>query len=74
MKALMDHQGHAALFYEAVEGGHAGASTNAQKAYAVALTYQSAEKHSKNPATVTTIRGESLFVRQWAVCVDSRAY
>ena len=39
MKALMDQYGHPALFYEAAEGGHAGASTNAQKAYALALIY-----------------------------------
>ena len=39
MKALMDHYGHPALFYEASEGGHAGASTNAQKAFLIALVY-----------------------------------
>ena len=38
------------------------------------MLYQGAEKHSKNFATVTSIRGEGLFAREWAVRVDSRPY
>lgn len=39
MMAKMLQQGHPALYYENTEGGHAGSSTNAQKAYSSALIY-----------------------------------
>lgn len=39
MMAKMLQQGHPALYYENTEGGHAGSSTNAQRAYSSALIY-----------------------------------
>lgn len=39
MMARMKALGHPALYFENIEGGHAGASTNDQAAYRLALTY-----------------------------------
>ena len=39
MMARMEALGHPALYFENIEGGHAGASTNDQTAYRLALTY-----------------------------------
>jgi len=39
MMARMLEQGHAALYYENIEGGHGGAADNAQLAYMQALAY-----------------------------------
>jgi prolyl oligopeptidase len=39
MMARMVEQGHDALFYENIEGGHGGAADSAQEAYLVTLTY-----------------------------------
>jgi prolyl oligopeptidase len=39
MMARMVEQGHDALFYENIEGGHAGAADTAQAAYLTTLTY-----------------------------------
>jgi len=39
MMARMEDLGHPALYYENIEGGHAGASTNNQTAFRIALTY-----------------------------------
>lgn len=39
MAALMEQQGHGMLFYENIEGGHAGADTNEQVAFMNALAY-----------------------------------
>jgi prolyl oligopeptidase len=39
MAALMTDQGHDVLYYENVEGGHAGAADNAQRAYVSALEF-----------------------------------
>ncbi|MDQ8187729.1 prolyl oligopeptidase family serine peptidase [Pelagicoccus sp. SDUM812002] len=39
MMAKMLQQGHPTLYYENTEGGHAGSSTNAQRAYSSALIY-----------------------------------
>jgi prolyl oligopeptidase len=37
--ALLQAQGHEVLYYENVEGGHGGSSTNEQLAYRIALSY-----------------------------------
>jgi prolyl oligopeptidase len=39
MMAKMSAQGHRVLYYENIEGGHAGAADNAQAAYISALAY-----------------------------------
>jgi len=39
MVARMKEQGHDVLYYENIEGGHAGAANNKQKAYMLALAY-----------------------------------
>lgn len=39
MVARMEQQGHDVLYYENIEGGHAGAADNRQKAELTALTY-----------------------------------
>ena len=39
MVAKMEEQGHKVLYFENTEGGHAGASTNQQRAERTALTY-----------------------------------
>ncbi|HEY1548298.1 MAG TPA: prolyl oligopeptidase family serine peptidase, partial [Kofleriaceae bacterium] len=39
MAARMEAQGHDVLFYENMEGGHAGAADSAQEAYVTALDY-----------------------------------
>jgi prolyl oligopeptidase len=39
MMALMEAQGHDALYYENIEGGHGGAADNAQAAHMQALAY-----------------------------------
>ena len=39
MAARMIEQGHATLYYENTEGGHAGAADNAQKADMMALEF-----------------------------------
>jgi prolyl oligopeptidase len=39
MAALMESQGHAVLYWENLEGGHAGAANNTQQARMWALTY-----------------------------------
>ena len=39
MVAKMEAQGHDVVYYENVEGGHAGAATNKQQAYMSSLTY-----------------------------------
>ena len=39
MMARMMEQGHEALYYENIEGGHAGSANNAQLAYRTALQY-----------------------------------
>jgi prolyl oligopeptidase len=39
MAALMESQGHAVLYWENMEGGHAGAANNTQQARMWALTY-----------------------------------
>ena len=39
MMARMLDQGHDALFYENIEGGHAGAADNSQRAYLETITY-----------------------------------
>lgn len=39
MTARMEEQGHDALYYENIEGGHGGAADNAQLAYISALEY-----------------------------------
>jgi prolyl oligopeptidase len=39
MAARMEEQGHDVLFYENMEGGHAGAADSAQEAYVTALNY-----------------------------------
>lgn len=39
MVARMEQQGHEVLYYENIEGGHAGAADNRQKAELTALTY-----------------------------------
>jgi prolyl oligopeptidase len=39
MAALMQEQGHDVLYWENVEGGHAGAANNDQQAQMWALTY-----------------------------------
>ena len=40
MVARMLDQGHDVLYYENVEGGHAGAANNAQRAFMSALAYE----------------------------------
>lgn len=40
MVAKMRHMGHDVLYYENVEGGHAGAADNAQRAYMWTLAFQ----------------------------------
>ena len=37
--ARMTEQGHAVLYYENTEGGHAGAADNRQRAFLTALAY-----------------------------------
>jgi len=39
MAAKMEGQGHDVLYYENIEGGHAGAADNKQIAYMSALAY-----------------------------------
>ena len=39
MVAKMLAQGHDVLYYENIEGGHAGAANNAQRAYMTSLEY-----------------------------------
>jgi prolyl oligopeptidase len=39
MMAKMSAQGHRVLYYENIEGGHAGAADNRQAAYISALAY-----------------------------------
>ena len=39
MMALMMEQGHDALYYENIEGGHGGAANNEQAAFMSALAY-----------------------------------
>jgi prolyl oligopeptidase len=39
MMARMLEQGHDALYYENIEGGHGGAADNPQQAYMQALAY-----------------------------------
>jgi prolyl oligopeptidase len=39
MVAKMKEQGHDVLYYENIEGGHAGAANNKQQAYMWALAY-----------------------------------
>ena len=39
MTARMRAQGHDVLFYENIEGGHAGAADNEQRAHVAALTF-----------------------------------
>jgi len=40
MVAKMEAQGHDVLYYENVEGGHAGSANNKQTAFMSALAYQ----------------------------------
>jgi prolyl oligopeptidase len=39
MAARMIEQGHDVLFYENIEGGHAGAADNGQRAFMSTLAY-----------------------------------
>ena len=39
MAAKMREQGHDVLYYENIEGGHAGAADNTQRAFMDALDY-----------------------------------
>jgi prolyl oligopeptidase len=39
MVALMEQQGHDVLYYENIEGGHAGAANNEQAAFMQALSW-----------------------------------
>ncbi|MFC5460819.1 prolyl oligopeptidase family serine peptidase [Massilia niabensis] len=47
MAALMDGQGHEVLYWENLEGGHAGAANNTQQARMWALTYSFLRKQLK---------------------------
>jgi prolyl oligopeptidase len=50
MVARMEEQGHDVLYYENVEGGHAAAATNAQRAFMWALAYSFLWKQLSTPA------------------------
>ena len=51
----MEQQGHNVLYYENVEGGHAGAANSAQRAFMSALAYTFAWKHLGSPEPATHV-------------------
>ena len=44
MVARMKNMGHGVLYYENIEGGHAGAADNKQRAFMTALVYSFLQK------------------------------
>ncbi|WP_217267814.1 MULTISPECIES: prolyl oligopeptidase family protein [Halomonadaceae] len=55
MMARMREQGHEALYYENIEGGHGGAADNAQRAHMQALAFSFLKQRLFNDISINTL-------------------